>query len=68
MIEVGESTGALPAMLNSVAEFFEEDVNTRMTATLSLIEPAIMIVMGSFVAFVLIALYLPIFSLADTIR
>jgi type IV pilus assembly protein PilC len=68
MIEVGESTGALPAMLNSVAEFFEEDVNTRMTATLSLVEPAIMIIMGSFVAFVLIALYLPIFSLADTIR
>ena len=68
MIEVGESTGALPAMLNSVEEFFEEDVNTRMTATLSLIEPAIMIVMGSFVAFVLISLYLPIFSLADTIR
>ena len=68
MIEVGESTGALPAMLNSVAEFFEEDVNTRMTAVLSLVEPAIMIVMGSFVAFVLIALYLPIFSLADTIR
>jgi type IV pilus assembly protein PilC len=68
MIEVGESTGALPAMLNSVAEFFEEDVNTRMAATLSLIEPAIMIVMGAFVAFVLIALYLPIFSLADTIR
>jgi len=68
MIEVGESTGALPAMLNSVAEFFEEDVNTRMTATLSLIEPAIMIVMGSVVAFVLIALYLPIFSLADSIR
>jgi type IV pilus assembly protein PilC len=68
MIEVGESTGALPQMLNSVAEFFEEDVNTRMTAVLSLVEPAIMIVMGGFVAFVLIALYLPIFSLADTIR
>jgi len=68
MIEVGESTGALPAMLSSVAEFFEEDVNTRMTAALSLIEPAIMIVMGSFVAFVLISLYLPIFSLADNIR
>jgi type IV pilus assembly protein PilC len=68
MIEVGESTGALPAMLNSVAEFFEEDVNTRMSATLSLIEPAIMIFMGIFVAFVLISLYLPIFSLADTIR
>ena len=48
MIEVGESTGALPAMLNSVAEFYEEDVNTRMTAALSLIEPAIMIFMGIF--------------------
>jgi len=65
---VGESTGALPTMLNSVAEFFEEDVNTRMTAALALIEPAIMMVMGGFVAFVLIALYLPIFSLADTIH
>lgn len=68
MMEVGESTGALPQMLNSVAEFYEEDVSTRMTALLSLIEPAIMIFMGIFVAFVLVALYLPIFSLADTIR
>ena len=68
MMEVGESTGALPQMLNSVAQFYEEDVSTRMTAALSLIEPAIMIFMGIFVAFVLIALYLPIFSLADTIR
>jgi len=68
MIEVGESTGALPAMLNSVAEFYEDDVSTRMAAVLSLIEPVIMIFMGIFVAFVLIALYLPIFSLADTIH
>jgi type IV pilus assembly protein PilC len=68
MIEVGESTGALPQMLNSVAEFFEDDVNTRMQAMMSLIEPAIMLVMGTFVAFVLVSLYLPIFSLADTIR
>jgi type IV pilus assembly protein PilC len=68
MIEVGESTGALTVMLNSVAEFYEEDVNTKMTAALSLIEPAIMVFMGVFVAFVLIALYLPIFSLADTIK
>ena len=67
MIEVGESTGALPAMLNSVADFYEDDVGTRMQAALSLIEPAIMIFMGIFVAFVLIALYLPIFSLADTL-
>jgi type IV pilus assembly protein PilC len=68
MMEVGESTGALPQMLTSVAEFYEEDVSTRMTALLSLIEPVIMICMGAFVAFVLVALYLPIFSLADTIR
>jgi type IV pilus assembly protein PilC len=68
MIEVGESTGALPAMLSSVAEFYEDDVTTRMTAALSLIEPAIMICMGAFVSFVLVALYLPIFSLADTLR
>src|SRR5215510_6197133 len=67
MIEVGESTGALPTMLNSVAEFFEEDVNTRMAAALSRIEPSIMIVMGAFVAFVLIAEYLPIYSLAVAI-
>src|SRR5258707_1836188 len=68
MIEVGESTGALPAMLSSVAEFYEDDVNTKMTASLSLIEPVIMIFMGIFVPFVLVALYLPIFSLADNIR
>jgi type IV pilus assembly protein PilC len=53
-------------MLNSVAEFYEDDVNTRMTAAMALIEPAIMIFMGIFVAFVLLALYMPIFSLADT--
>ncbi len=67
MIEVGESTGALPAMLGSVAEFYEDDVQTRMSAALSLIEPGIMIFMGIFVAFVLVALYLPIFSLSDSI-
>ncbi len=68
MIEVGESTGALPAMLGSIAEFYEDDVATSVTAALSLIEPVIMIFMGIFVAFVLISLYLPIFSLADSIR
>ncbi|HWB32271.1 MAG TPA: type II secretion system F family protein [Acidobacteriaceae bacterium] len=63
MIEVGEATGALPQMLNSVAEFFEEDVQTSLTAAMSLIEPAILIVMGAVVATILIALYLPIFKL-----
>jgi len=64
MIEVGESTGALPAMLTSVAEFYEEDVQTALVAALSLIEPVILIFMGGIVAFVLISLYLPIFTLS----
>jgi type IV pilus assembly protein PilC len=63
MIEVGESTGALPQMLNSVAEFFEEDVQTSLAAIMSMIEPVILIVMGGVVVTVLIALYYPIFSL-----
>ena len=56
--------GALPQMLNSVAEFFEEDVQTNLTAAMSLIEPVILIVMGLVVTTILIALYLPIFSLS----
>lgn len=64
MIEVGESTGALPGMLNSVAEFFEEDVQTNLTAAMSLIEPMILILMGLVVVTILVALYLPIFKLS----
>ena len=64
MIDVGESTGALPGMLNSVAEFFEEDVQTNLTAAMSLIEPAILIAMGIVVVTILIALYYPIVSLS----
>jgi type IV pilus assembly protein PilC len=65
MISVGEQTGALPQMLNSVSEFFEEDVETALTAAMALIEPAILLVMGSVVVVILIALYLPIFSLGQ---
>lgn len=68
MVEVGESTGALPAMLNSVAEFFEEDVQGALTASLQLIEPVILLFMGVTVAFVLISLYLPIFTLGEQIQ
>jgi type IV pilus assembly protein PilC len=63
MIEVGESTGALPAMLNSVAEFYEEDVQTALGAAMALIEPIILMIMAVFVGGVLISLYLPIFSM-----
>jgi type IV pilus assembly protein PilC len=62
MVEVGEASGALPAMLNSVAEFYEEDVNNRIARMVSLIEPGILIFMAIIVAFILISLYLPIFS------
>lgn len=62
MIEVGEATGALAPMLTSVAEFYEEDVNIRMTETLSWVEPLILVGMGIVVAFILLALYLPIFT------
>ncbi len=65
MISVGEQTGALPQMLNSVSEFFEEDVETALTAAMALIEPAILLVMGGVVVVILIALYLPIFSLGQ---
>ena len=68
MIEVGESTGALPAMLNSVAEFYEEDVQTALAAAMALIEPIILIVMAVFVGTVLLSLYLPIFNLASSIH
>ncbi len=63
MIEVGESTGALSQMLVSVAEFYEEDVQNALSAAMSLIEPVILIVMGFVVGFILVALYLPIFSI-----
>ena len=66
MITVGEQTGALPQMLNSMSEFFEEDVATALAAALALIEPAILIVMGVVVVFILISLYLPIFSLGQS--
>jgi len=65
MIEVGESSGALGPMLTSVAEFYEEEVNLRLGALVSAIEPALLIFMGLFVAFILISLYLPIFSLSS---
>ena len=62
MIEVGESSGALAPMLTSVAEFYEEEVSLRLGALVAIIEPVILVFMGGLVAFILISLYLPIFS------
>lgn len=63
MVEVGESTGALPTMLNSVAEFYEDDVETALTRAMSMIEPAILVFMGLVVGFILLSLYMPVFSI-----
>ncbi len=68
MLEVGESTGALPAMLTSVAEFYEEDVQTALGAAMALIEPVLLIFMAIFVGGVLISLYMPIFSLGASVH
>jgi len=62
MIEVGETSGALAPMLNSVSEFYEEEVSLKLGALVSLIEPMLLIFMGLLVAGILISLYLPIFS------
>src|SRR5437879_1257698 len=62
MIEVGEASGALAPMLGSVAEFYEEEVNLRLSALVAVVEPLILVLMGCVVAFILISLYLPIFS------
>jgi type IV pilus assembly protein PilC len=63
MIEVGEASGALAPMLNSVAVFYEEDTAIRTNALITVIEPAILVFMALIVAFVLISLYLPLFSI-----
>jgi len=63
MIEVGEASGALTAMLASVAEFYEEEVSTRLQRSLSWIPIVILVVMAVVVGFILISLYLPMFSL-----
>ncbi len=65
MIEVGESSGNLSEMLGHVADFYDEEVNTRLNQLFTYIEPILLMVLAIIVAFVLIALYLPIFSLSS---
>ena len=68
MIEVGETTGALHTMLGSVADFYEEDVNIDLAALIGLVGPAVLVVIAIVVAFVLVAFYLPLFSLAGQVH
>jgi type IV pilus assembly protein PilC len=68
MIEVGETTGAMANMLDALAEFFEEDVNIDLETRLALVGPVMIAVIAIIVAFVLIAFYMPLFSMASMVH
>jgi type IV pilus assembly protein PilC len=68
MVSVGEESGQLEHMLSKVADFYETEVDTKVKALTSLIEPAMIVVVGGMVGFIVIAMYLPLFSLYDKIR
>ncbi|WP_242102991.1 type II secretion system F family protein [Lysobacter sp. M2-1] len=67
MTSIGEEAGALDAMLFKVAEFYEQEVNNAVDALSSLIEPMVMVIIGTLVGAIVIAMYLPIFKLAATV-
>jgi len=67
MIEVGESTGALTEMLNSLADFYDEEIETEVARFVTMIEPAMLVFMGLVIASVVLALYLPIFELSSVV-
>lgn len=67
MIEVGESTGALQEMLNSLADFYDEEIETDVARFVTVIEPALLIIMGLVISVVVLALYLPLFELTAVI-
>lgn len=68
MISVGEQTGALDQMLNKIADFYEEETDVAVAALTSALEPIMMVGVGGMVGVVLVAMYLPIFSLAGNIK
>ncbi len=68
MIGVGEQTGALDQMLNKIADFYEEEVDVAVAGLTSLLEPIMMVVIGGMVGFMLIAMYMPIFSIAGKVK
>jgi type IV pilus assembly protein PilC len=68
MIEVGESSGDLPQMLEDVADFYEQEVENRLTVLTTMIEPVLMLTMGTVIAFIVVALYLPIFEMGARLK
>ena len=67
MAEVGESTGALQEMLNTVADFFDEEIATKTERFVTLIEPTLLVMMGIVIAGLLLALYMPLFQLSSVL-
>jgi type IV pilus assembly protein PilC len=65
MVEVGESTGALQEMLNSLADFYDEEIETEVGRFITLIEPVVLVIMGVVIALVVLALYMPLFELSS---
>ena len=68
MIEVGESTGALADMLNSIADFYDEENATTLTRFSNMVQPLLLVVMGIVIAFLLLSLYMPLFNLSQLSR
>lgn len=67
MAEVGESTGALQEMLNTVADFYDEEISTNMERFVTLVEPVLLVIMGMVIAGLLLALYMPLFQLSSVL-
>ena len=68
MIGVGEETGALETMMSKVADFYEEQVDAAVKALTSILEPVMIVVVGGIVGFIVIAMYLPMFKVYDSIK
>jgi len=67
MVEVGESTGALQEMLNSLSDFYDEEIDTNLTRFITIVEPVLLVVMGIIIAALLLSLYMPLFHLSSMI-
>jgi type IV pilus assembly protein PilC len=67
MIEVGEESGNLDEMLEKVAEFYEEEINFLIDQITALVEPVFIVVIGTIVGFIVLAMYLPIFRMAKVV-
>jgi type IV pilus assembly protein PilC len=68
MVAVGEETGALDTMLSKIADFYEDEVEAAVKALTSILEPIMIIFVGGIVGFVVIAMYLPLFKIYDSIK